>query len=270
MPLDVVAVVLVAAILHASWNALLKPVDERLEVFALGGALLGLPLAAAAPFLVPAGDALPFVAASIVAHLVYNLLFTRSYAVGEFNQVYPLARGLSPLLVAVVAVVAISERPAGGQLAGIVVISLGLAMLAGRPRTHERLAIALALVTGVMIAAYSVIDGIGVREADDVLAYSVWLFAGETMLTAGYVGRRMRVALARWRRAILVAGLSLAAYGTVIWAQLHAALGGVAALRETSVIVAALIGALVFGERFGIRRVIASVIVAVGVALLSA
>jgi drug/metabolite transporter (DMT)-like permease len=270
MPLDVVAVVLLAAVLHASWNALLKPVDERLEVFALGGALLGLPLAAAAPFLVPAGDALPFVAASTVLHLVYNLLFTRSYAVGEFNQVYPLARGLSPLLVAIVAVVAISERPSGGQLAGILVISFGLAMLAGRPQTHERLAIALALATGVTIAAYSVVDGIGVRQADDVLAYSIWLFAGHTMLTAGYVGGRMRVALTRWRRAVLVAALAMAGYGTVIWAQLHATLGGVAALRETSVIVAALVGALIFGERFGIRRVIASVVVVVGVTLLGA
>jgi drug/metabolite transporter (DMT)-like permease len=149
------------------------------------------------------------------------------------------------------------------------VISLGLVMLAGWPRTHERLAIALALATGVVIAAYSTIDGIGVRHANDVVAYSVWLFAGQTMFTAGYVGRGMRAALARWRRAVLVAALSLAAYGTVIWAQLHAALAGVAALRETSVIVAALIGALFFGERFGVRRTLASVAVVIGVVLLS-
>src|SRR5215211_4315389 len=116
MPLDVVAFVLLAAVLHASWNALLKPVDERLEVFALGGPLLGLPLAVAAPFVEPAGDALPFVAASIVAHLVYNLPFTRSCAVGEFNPVYALARGLSALLVAVVALFEICERRPRGHV----------------------------------------------------------------------------------------------------------------------------------------------------------
>lgn len=270
MPLDVVALVLLAAVLHASWNALLKRIEERLEVFALGGLVLGLPLVAAAPFVVPDGDALPFVAASIVLHLIYNLLFTRSYAVGDFNQVYPLARGLSPLLVAIVAVIAISERPDDGQLAGIVVISFGLAMLAGRPGAHELTGIILALATGVMIAAYSVIDGIGVREADDVVAYSVWLFAGHTMLTAGYVGGGMRAALARWRRAVLVVALSLVSYGTVIWAQLHAPLGGIAALRETSVVVAALIGAVAFRERLGVRRLLASITVVVGVTLLIA
>jgi drug/metabolite transporter (DMT)-like permease len=270
MALDVVALVLVAAVLHASWNALLKPIDARLEVFALGGAVLALPLLVAAPFVVPVAAALPFVAASVALHLVYNLLFTRSYAVGDFNQVYPIARGLSPLLVAVIAAVAISELPDARELAGIVVISCGLALLAGRPRVHERAAVALALATGVMIAGYSAVDGIGVRHADDVLAYSVWLFSGETVVTAAYVGGRMRAAVPHWRRALAVALLALAGYGIVIWAQYHAKLGGVAALRETSVIVAALIGALVFKERLGARRVLASAVVVAGVALLSA
>jgi uncharacterized membrane protein len=270
MPLDVVALVLVAAVLHATWNALLKPIDGRLEVFALGGAMLGPALVVAAGFLVPAGEALPFIAASVALHLVYSILLTRSYAVGDFNQVYPIARGLSPLLVAVIAAIAISERPDGRELAGIVVISSGLALLAGRPREHERLAVALAIATGVAIAGYSAVDGIGVREADDVIAYSVWLFAGETAVVAAYVGTGMRAAFPHWRRALAVGGLALTGYGIVIWAQLHAALGAVAALRETSVIVAALIGAIVFRERLGTRRALASAIVVAGVALLSA
>jgi uncharacterized membrane protein len=270
MPLDVVALVLVAAVLHASWNALLKPIDERLAVFVLGLVFFGVPFLVAAPFVVPASDAVLFVAASVALHSIYNLLFTRSYAVGDFNQVYPIARGLSPLLVAVIAAIAISERPGAQQLAGIVVISCGLATLAGRPQAHERLAIALAIATGVAIAGYSVVDGIGVRHADDVVTYSVWLFAGQAIATGAYLGRGIRVALPRWRRALLVAALALAAYGMIIWAQLHANLGAVSALRETSVIVAAVIGALFFKERFGARRVIASAIVVTGVALLSA
>jgi drug/metabolite transporter (DMT)-like permease len=270
MPLDVVALVLVAAVLHASWNALLKPIDERLAVFVLGLAIFGVPFLILAPFVVPAGDAVLFVAASVALHTIYNVLFTSSYAAGDFNQVYPIARGLSPLLVALIAAVAISETPGAQQLAGIVVISCGLALLAGRPHAHERLAIALAIATGVAIAGYSVIDGIGVRHADDVVAYSVWLFAGQAMVTSGYLGRGIGVAFPRWRRALVVAVLALAGYGTVIWAQLHANLGAVSALRETSVIVAAVIGALVFKERFGARRVIASAIVVTGVALLSA
>ena len=270
MPLDVVALVLVAAVLHATWNALLKPIDERLPVFALGLVLLGGPCLVAAPFVVPASDAVLFVAASVALHVIYNLLFTRSYAVGDFNQVYPIARGLSPLLVAVIAAIVISERPGAQQLAGIIVISCGLATLAGRPQAHERLAIVLAIATGVAIAGYSVVDGIGVRHAGDVVAYSVWLFAGQAVATAAYLGRGIRVALPRWRRSLVVGTLAVAGYGTVIWAQLHANLGGVAALRETSVIVAAVIGAVVFRERFGTRRMIASVIVVAGVALLSA
>jgi uncharacterized membrane protein len=270
MPLDVVALVLVAAVLHASWNALLKPIDDRLAVFTLGFAMTGVVFVVLAPFVVPASDALPFVAASVFLHLAYNLLFTRSYEVGDFNQVYPIARGLSPLLVAVVAAIAISERPGVQQLAGIVVISCGLATLAGWPRAHERLGIALAVATGVMIAGYSVVDGIGVRHADDVIAYSTWLFAGQMLATAAYVGRGLRVALPRWRRALAVGVLALTGYGIVIWAQLHANLGGVSALRETSVIVAAAIGAVIFKERFGTRRVVASAIVVTGVALLSA
>jgi uncharacterized membrane protein len=269
MPLDVVALVLLAAVLHATWNALLKPIDARLETFALGGAVFGVGLVVVAPFVVPASAALPFIVASVALHFVYNLLFTRSYAVGDFNQVYPIARGLSPLLVALIAAVAISELPDARELTGIVVISGGLALLAGRPHVHQRLAVTLAVATGVAIAAYSAIDGIGVRHADDVLAYSVWLFMGETVVTAAYVGRRMRAALPHWRRSLLVAMLALAGYGIVIWAQLRAALGGVAALRETSVIIASLIGALAFKERFGTRRVIASAIVVAGVALVS-
>jgi drug/metabolite transporter (DMT)-like permease len=267
---DVVALVLAAAVLHATWNALLKPIDARLEVFALGGVVF-LPLfVVAAPFAVPAGEAIPFVAASVALHLIYNLLFTRSYAVGEFNQVYPLARGLSPLLVAVIAAIAVSERPDARELAGIVTICCGIAVLAGRPRAHERLAVGLALATGVTIAAYSSVDGIGVREADDVIAYTVWLFAGETAVVAAYVGTGMRAAFPHWRRSLAGGGLALAGYGIVIWAQFHAALGAVAALRETSVIVAAVIGALVFRERLGTRRALASAIVVAGVALLSA
>jgi drug/metabolite transporter (DMT)-like permease len=269
MPLDVVVLVLAAAVLHATWNALLKPIDARLEVFALGELFLIPVFVLAAPFVVPAGDALPFVAASVALHLIYNLLFTSSYAVGEFNQVYPIARGLSPLLVAVVAAIAVSERPDGRELAGIVTICCGLMLLAGRPRSHERLALVLAVATGITIAGYTVVDGIGVREADDAVAYSVWLFAGHTVVTSAYVGRGLSAAFPRWRRALAVGALSLTGYGLVIWAQLHASLGGVAALRETSIIIAALIGALMFRERFGTRRALASTIVVAGVALLS-
>jgi drug/metabolite transporter (DMT)-like permease len=104
---------------------------------------------------------------------------------------------------------------------------------------------------------------------DERSPHCVWLFAGQTVRTAGYVGHGLRLALPRWRRAPLVAALALAAYGLVIWAQFHAAFGAVAALRETSVILAALIGALIFGERFGARRLLASSVVVAGVALLS-
>ena len=265
----VTAVVLVAALLHASWNALLKPVDARVAVLAVGELVVALACVAAAPFVVPRSAAWAFLAASGVMHVVYGLLLMRSYEIGDFNQVYPIARGTSPLLVTLAALVVAHEHPSAAQVSGVLVISTGLALLAGRPRVWQGAAVGLAALTGVTIACYTVLDGLGVRHAGTPVGYTIWLFALQGLLFALVSRRSLRNGWSQLPLGALVSALSALAYGLVIWAQKHGALGPIAALRETSVIAAAAIGAIAFHERLGFRRVAAATVVAAGVVLMN-
>jgi drug/metabolite transporter (DMT)-like permease len=274
-------VVLLAAVLHATWNALLKGAHDRLATFVLLD-LTGVALCALAVPLLPgpAPASWPFIALSTVIHTGYKLLLIEAYRTGgDLSQVYPLARGSAPLLVAGFAGLVAGERLGPPQLAGVLVICLGLLLLVGTrgtapPATHRR-AVGFALATGVSIAAYTVADGLGVRRSGSAVGYIAWLFLAEGLplpLYAATAGRRhlkdgLRANLARG----MISGvLALAAYGLVIWAQTRGALAVVAALRETSVIMAALIGSVVFGERFGYRRAVAAAVVTVGIVLLNA
>ncbi len=274
----VTAAVLVAAVLHAVWNALAHAITDRLVGFALIGvavALGGGVLVLASP--APARACWPFLAGSAALHVAYNMLLMTCYRLGEFGQVYPLARGTSPWLVAIAAAAFAGEQLSLVRLAGVLVISVGLATLvfAGGVPTRAALpAIAAAVLTGVVIASYTTLDGLGVRSADTVTGYTGWLFLlqGPALPLAAALARRGLL----WRqvRPHLAAGLaggmlSLAAYALVLWAQTRGALAPVAALRETSVIVGAVIGAVVFGERFGRWRVAATVLVAAGVILVT-
>ena len=209
--------------------------------------------------------------------MTYNLLLMRCYRLGEFSQVYPLARGTSPLLVALAGAVFVGEQLSVSRLAGVLVISLGLGTLVfagGVPTRAARPAIAAAVLTGVVIAGYTTVDGLGVRSAGTVAGYAGWLFLlqGPVLPLAAVVVRRKLL----WRqlRPHLLAGLtggvlSLVAYGLVLWAQTRGALAPIAALRETSVIVGAVIGAVLFGERFGRWRIAATILVAGGVILIT-
>jgi len=225
----------------------------------------------------PARASWPFLGASAVLHVGYNLLLMRSYRLGEFGQVYPLARGTSPWLVAIAATLFAGENLSGIRTLGILVVSLGLAALVfagGMPTRAGLPAIVAALLTGVAIAAYTTLDGLGVRQAGTVAGYTGWLFLidGPALPIAAVATRRGRL----WRelRPHLAAGvtggvLSLSAYGLVLWAQTRGALAPIAALRETSVIIGAIIGAVLFQERFGRWRIAATVLVATGVILIN-
>jgi drug/metabolite transporter (DMT)-like permease len=272
-------VVLLAAVLHAAWNALLKGGTDRLALFVLLD-LTGVVLCLlAVPFLpVPARASWLFIGLSTVLHIFYKLLLIQSYRVGgDLSQVYPLARGSAPLLVAGMAAVVAGERLGPVRLAGVLVVCLGLVLLVGVSRrllAAQGPAIGFALATGVFIAAYTVADGLGVRRSGSAVGYIAWLFLVEGLplpLYAATLGRRhVKAALRGHLAAGVTAGvLSLAAYGLVIWAQTRGALAVVAALRETSVIIAALIGSIVFGERFGYRRTVAAALVTAGIVLLN-
>jgi drug/metabolite transporter (DMT)-like permease len=273
-------VVLLAAVLHATWNALLKGGQDRLATFVLLD-LTGVALCAMAVPLLPgpAPASWPFIALSTLIHIGYKLLLIESYrAGGDLSQVYPLARGSAPLLVAGFAGLVVGERLGPPRLAGVLVVCVGLVLLVGvggrQLPTHRR-AVGFALATGVCIAAYTVADGLGVRRAGGALGYIAWLFLVEGLPLPLYAAtrgrRRLRGALrANLARGLVGGVLSLTAYGLVIWAQTRGALAVVAALRETSVVVAALIGSVVFGERFGYRRTVAAAVVTVGIVLINA
>jgi drug/metabolite transporter (DMT)-like permease len=276
--LAVTSAVLGAAVLHAVWNAWAHAIGDQLVGFALIGVAVtagGAGIVLASP--APRTACWPFLAGSAVLHVVYNLLLMRSYRLGEFSQVYPLARGTSPWLVALGAAVFVGERLSVLRLLGIVIISVGLGVLVlagGVPTRAARPAIAAAVLTGVVIAAYTTLDGLGVRRAGTVAGYTGWLFLlqGPVLPLAAVVARRGLL----WRqvRPHLPAGLaggmlSLAAYALVLWAQARGALAPIAALRESSVIVGAVIGAMLLGERFGRWRIAATILVAGGVVLVT-
>jgi drug/metabolite transporter (DMT)-like permease len=276
--LAVVAAVLLAALLHAVWNALAHAIEDQLVAFALIGVAVtccsaGLVLVSPTP----ARASWSFLAGSAALHVAYNLLLMRCYRLGEFSQVYPVARGTSPWLVAIGAATLADEHLPAIRLIGVLVVSVGLATLVfagGMPTRAARPAIAAAVLTGVVIASYTTVDGLGVRRADTAVGYAGWLFLLQSPVlpVAAIAIRRGRL----WQhmRPHLFAGLAggvlaLAAYGLVLWAQTRGPLAPIAALRETSVIIGAVIGAVVFHERFGRWRIAATVLVAAGVLLIN-
>jgi drug/metabolite transporter (DMT)-like permease len=268
-----VAVVLLAAVLHATWNAIAKHEPARVRLFALMS-LVSLVIGVTAALFVapPAHAALPFLVGSGFVHIVYNSGLALAYRLGDFNQTYPLARGVAPVLVAFVALGVLHEHLSAAALAGIALITAAMAMLAIGPRLAGALpAVGAAALTGVAIAGYTLLDGIGVRRSGSPIGYAMWLMAlegGLFWLTVAIRERRPPLT-GPWRRAVVAGVLSTAAYTLVLWAQTRGALAAVAALRESSVVIGAVIGALLFHEPLGRRRAIASALVAAGVVALA-
>jgi drug/metabolite transporter (DMT)-like permease len=276
----VAALVLLAAVLHASWNVLVKMGGDRLLVQTIVIGTGSLLCALALPWAgLPAPASWPFVIASVLVHNLYFFFLLRSYAHGDLSQVYPIARGTSPLVVALLAVPFAGERLSPTDLLGVCLVTLGIASLsAGRRATGDRRAVAYALMTGLLIAAFTLVDGIGVRRAGGPLSFILWMQALEILPLALFVLLRRRdrirpfLATNGARRVLggVLGGIMAAsAYGIVLWAYSRASLAPVSALRETSVVMAAAFGALRLGEPFGARRVAAAAVVVLGVALLN-
>lgn len=278
VPVVVGVAVVLSAVLHATWNALAKSIGDQVVGFMLMlVAAGGLSLAIALWLPAPASASWPHLGASMALHTAYIGLLLNGYRVGELNQVYPIARGTAPLVVAVLAVSVAGERLGGYRIGGVVLVAAGLISLARvRAAWAERQlkALAFAFGTGLSIAAYSVVDGLGVRRAGNVGSYITWVVIAEALPLVVYVLLRHRDRVRRawsttWRPAFAGGVLSLVTYGIVLWAQSRGGLTAVAALRETGVVAATVIGALVFGESFGRRRIVAAALVAAGAALLN-
>ena len=266
--------VILSAIAHAVWNALVKSAGDRtLTMVAIRtvGMMLGL---VALPFVDwPSPESWKWLAVTAVVMFAYYALLVRSYGVGDMSVVYPLARGLAPVLTTIAAFLVIGEALSTGQIAAVVMISIGIMALsfgAGASRT----AVGFALATGVSVATYSFFAGLGVRTAGTVLGFQACLeiVTGFGMLCYGVVVRRADLLgyAHRYGAVGLFAGaVSVAGFLAYLVAARSLPLGPVSALRETSVIFGAVLGTLVLKEGFGPRRIAAAALVTVGIVLLA-
>jgi drug/metabolite transporter (DMT)-like permease len=256
--------VLAATFVHAAWNALIKAGEDRLAGIATIGATQILISLALLPFVAPLDPATyPYVAASMVLSTAYMLALQRAYRAGEFSQIYPLARGTAPLVVAGLSVFLLGETIGG--LAGLAIaticvgiVSLALARGPARSARDPR-PVAWALLTGGLIGCYTTVDGVGVRVAGDASAYMVWMSLATGALTVACAlalrGRGLpRPAPRALRLGALAGALSYGSAWTVMWAMAQAPLALVSALRETGIVFAAIIGVIVLKERLDLAR----------------
>ncbi len=268
----VVAAVLFGALLHAGWNALVKSSSDKdldMAVIHLIGSILAIPLVALVGW--PSVQAWPYIAASVAVHIGYYLALTGAYRHGELGLTYPLMRGVAPLLVALSATLTLGETLSPLAWTGVIGISAGVLVLGLHAHAFAvPKAIGFALANAVIIAVYTVIDGLGVRASGNALQYVAtlflldgWPFALLMFATRGSaLGRYAR---RRWPLATLGACASLGSYGIALWAMTRAPVATVAALRETSVLFAVLLGTWILHETFTARRALGAGVIVCGV-----
>ena len=271
-----IGLILCAAVLHAVWNAMVKGSSDRviaLGLINLGHGLVGIVMVVL--YLPPAREAWPFIVASTFIHYFYYGFLLVAYRFGDLSQVYPIARGVAPVLVALGAQFFAGEVLPPVAWAGIVIISVAIgAQTFGRRGARINAgALAAAVLTGITIASYSVADGMGVRASGSPLGYIGWLFALEAVSTAVLLGVRLDklrdYPLKNYLIGIGGGLISALAYGLAIYAKGLTSLGTVSAIRESSVIIAALIGVVWFGERPWKLRMVSVVFVVIGIVLLA-
>jgi len=277
LTLGITLAVLGAGFLHAGWNALLKSSpggDALLDTATVvaGSSLWGL---AVVPFVpLPATAAWPYMATSAVIHFGYYLTLAQAYRTGDLSFAYPLMRGTAPLIVALLGIAFLRELPTAPMALGILLISLGIVSIAFvQRRKHPATAAYWAFANAALIAIYTLVDATGARASGNAASYVSWLIFLEGLpFLVWVVARRGQVAV-RYLRSSTTRGLvggafSLAAYGIVLWAMTRAPVAAVAALRETSVLFAALMGSLWLKESFGLPRLAGAVSVVLGIAAL--
>ena len=277
----VVAVVLFAALLHASWNAIVKSGKDTFlstVLVSVGAALISL---AVLPFVdAPAPASWPWLAASAVAQLAYYSLLAAAYKAGDMSHAYPLMRGSAPLIVALASWPLIGERLSAMQTGAVACICagiLGLYLAARRPATgtanNTGRATAFALGNACVIASYTLIDGIGVRLSGAPAAYTMWIFVlnGAGLLLWTVLRRPadlLAYAQTQWHLAAFGGFGTLASYGLALWAMTQAPVAAIAALRETSILFAIAIAALFLREKISPRRYLAIILIAAGAVLM--
>jgi drug/metabolite transporter (DMT)-like permease len=274
MPLTVFAIIMLAALLHASWNAIVKSApDKLLTTIMVTTAAAGL-ATALIPFLkVPTLSSFPYAVASALLQIIYFLLVARTYHVSDMSQAYPLMRGTAPLIVAVVSAFQMDDALSPFAWIGVTAICLGIFIIALGSTLKDRKGIRLALLNALVIAGYTLIDGVGVRKSGAPAAYTLWVFllTGVPLALWAITARRSTFIAYlghHWRLGIVGGIGTTASYGLALWAMTVAPIAVVAALRETSILFATLIAGVVLREPIGLRRIVSACIIAGGAAVL--
>ncbi|MGO1120141.1 EamA family transporter [Rhodovibrionaceae bacterium A322] len=260
MSLTVVAVVLLAALLHASWNALAKSSPDRLVTMTLFALTSGLISACLLPFVpLPTGEAWFWILASALLHTGYKQMLVRAYGAGDLSQVYPLARGAAPLLVTAFSLLFLDENLTSAELTGMAILLLGVVTLSYHPgESPSWPMLVFAFATASFTAAYTLVDGLGARVLGHAVSFSAYLHLIDSgiMLTLFRVQRgkgslsHLRLSSASgWQRGFGAAALSFLAFTLVIWAMTQAPIALVAALREVSILFALLLSIVILKEK---------------------
>jgi len=270
--------VICAAILHATWNALVKGSTDKTA--SMGAVVLGhVPLAGLAFLFAPAPDpaAYAYLLTGIALHFGYQVFLLNSYQLGDLSLVYPIARGSAPLIVALVSVSVLGVRLSSMETVSILMIAIGIISLGLVRKTDggggQTRASVLALITGLFIAAYSLIDGLGARLAGTSLGFYSWLAIGNGLVMTAYLAIRSPAsfrAIATTGRAVFIVGgsASFLAYALVTWAFTQAPIALVTALRETSIVFALMIGVFILREKISLGKVLSTFLTLLGAILL--
>lgn len=273
MELNVVGMLLAAALLHSSWHAMIKASGDRLVGLAGMNVVSSLVAVTLLPFVaLPPPGIWPVLGVSVLLHNAYKGGLAQVYRHGDLSQAYPIARGLSPLFATLIALVLLGEIPGAWQIAGIGLISAGLIAMSleTKGRAPSLRLLLFAALTGLMVAAYSVVDAYGSRTCGDWLSFTAWLMAldGATFVavTSALRGPALwRTLSGEWQRTLISGLLGVAAFAVFLWALSRGPVGSVSALRETSVLFASLIGVVVLKESWSLPRLAGALLIMLGI-----
>ncbi len=275
METSVFLAVLFAALLHASWNAVIRAGKNRFQgmlLLTVSQGLMGIAMALFVPL--PRADVWLWLLASGALHSGYKMFLAAAYKHGDLSRVYPIARGVAPMIVVLAGFFVLSDTLAGKEYAGIALIGLGVLLMArGVFASNEaRVLIPLALGSALCTAGYSMVDGLGARVSGNATQFTAWLFifdalvfSSATLATQG--ARSFKATRRSWAFGSFAGALSLATYWIAVWAMTIAPIALVTALRETSVLFAVFIGVVLLNERADTRKLLAAAVILSGIVL---
>ena len=267
--------VLLAALFHASWNSLIKGGKDTLLDSMLISSVWVVICIIAFPFLpLPDASSWPYIAVSVIIHVSYFFLLARCYHTGELSRVYPIVRGLPPLIVAVISFLILKEDMSFEGWLGVTTISAGILVLEIGNKTPSYHVLLLSVITAILIAAYTVIDGLGARLSGNSTSFLAWQALFQSIIFTGLVStirskkQCFNHAKKYWKRGIIGGVLSISAYAIVLWAITKAPIAYVSALRETSVLFASIIAILFLSEPLKTSRIVSAMLIVAGIVVM--